>query len=356
MPIRFPFRRRTKPGAHPGSLVPDPAAPKPVLRVLAYSSSDFVEKTISSIEDVKPLRDEYPVVWVDVVGLGDARIIEEIGSFFGLHALALEDVIHVHQRPKVEEYEDHIFIVSRMATMNGRFETEQISFFLGRNFVLTFQERPGDCFEPVRERIRKSRGKIRGVGCDYLTYALLDAIVDAYFPVLETLDTKINAVELEVLNEPSKELFQQIHQLRGDLFLFKRTIWPHRDVFQTLSRDDSDLIGDLARLFLRDCYDHTIQITEMVETYREACAHLQDFYMNSLSQRMNEVMKVLTIIATIFMPLSFIAGLYGMNFDPHVSPWNMPELEWSYGYPFSLLLMAAVAVLFFAYFWRKGWL
>lgn len=353
--MRFPIRRRTKPGAHPGSVVADPSAPKPRISLFAFNGGDCVKVIVENVDDIRQYLGKDRIVWVNVDGLGDASIIEAVGRIFDLHALALEDVVNVHQRAKVEDYEDHLFIVARMPRLDGNFETEQLSLFLGTDFIVTFQERQGDCLDPVRERLRRSKGKIRSLGPDYLAYALLDAVIDNYFPILELFDERTNELELRVAASPEKQIFPEIHRLRGDLFLLKRTIWPHQDALRTLARD-ANLIRAETRIFLRDCYDYTAQIVELVETYREACAHLQDFYVNSLSQRMNEIMKVLTIIATIFMPLSFVAGVYGMNFASDVSPWNMPELHWYYGYPFSLLLMAGIAAILLAYFWHKGWL
>jgi magnesium transporter len=291
-----------------------------------------------------------------VVGVGDAETVRRIGEIFALHRLALEDCINVHQRPKVEEYEDHRFIVSRMAMIREGPDTEQISLFLGRNFVITFQEQPGDCFGPVRERLRAARGRIRAAGADYLAYALLDAIVDSYFPVLESYGERIEDLEDDVLLRPDNRTVAQIFELKRDLLALRRAAWPQREAINTLIREPSPLIDDETRIFLRDCYDHAVHVLDIVETHREQAASLTDVYLSSMSNRLNEVMKVLTIIATIFIPLSFIASVYGMNFDTERSPWNMPELEWYFGYPFALGLMALTAAGLLLFFRRKGWI
>ena len=350
-------RRRTPPGASPGTILPDPKSPRPVIRVLAYDEARCTEKRIDRVEQISALLPEWPVVWINVDGLGDAATIEKLGKMFNLHRLTLEDVVNVHQRAKVEQYDDYLFIVGRMALVHdGKLATEQVAMFLGKNWVLTFQERAGDCFDPVRERIRKQRGRIRSAVTDYLTYALLDAVVDSYFPVLELYGEKLAALEDEVMAHADRETVRQIHEVRGDLLVLRRGIWPHREALAALARDENPLISAETRVYLRDCYDHTIQIIDLLEGDRELCSDLRDYYLSTISNRMNEVMKVLTIIATIFIPLSFIAGVYGMNFDPAASRWNMPELKWAFGYPFALGLMAAVAGALLIYFWRKGWL
>ena len=348
--------RRSTPATVPGHIAPRAQAGSPRINVLAYDSSRFAE-----IEDVEPgalgrLRREYDVVWIDVVEFGDASRIAEIGKVFGLHALALEDAVNTHQRPKVEDYEDHLFLTARMLRNSQSFETEQVAFFLGEGFLITFQERAGDCFDPVRKRIRKGKGRIRSARADYLCYALIDAIVDMYFPALERVGEKLEDIEDEIVGNPDSHEVRDLHELKRDLLMLRRAIWPHREMINNLNRDDHPLVTVETRLFLRDTYDHTIQLMDIVETYREIASGLMDVYISSVSAQMNEVMKVLTIIATIFMPLGFIASVYGMNFDRTVSPWNMPELGWSYGYPFALVLMVMSAGGLFWWFWRKGWI
>jgi len=353
---RLRRKRRSTPGASPGTLVPDPHAVHPKVSLIAYGPEALEESTIEDVKEVEATLGRFPVTWVNVDGLADHQLIRELGSIFDLHPLALEDVVNTHQRPKVDEYENKILIVTRMAPLVGEHGTEQVSIILGANFVVTFQERPGDCFEPVRERIRHGRGRIREVGVDYLAYALLDTAVDGYFPALEKYSDILEDLEVQVLDNPDVAIVGRIHTLKRELLEFKHAIWPQRDLFNVLIRDPMDLISDQTTVYLRDCYDHTVQLMDLTETHRETASGLLDTYHSSISTRMNEIMKVLTIIATIFIPLSFIAGVYGMNFDPQRSPWNMPELNWYYGYPFALGLMAALAAGLLVYFYRNGWI
>lgn len=348
-------RRRTPPGSPPGTLVPDPRALRPKIRVICYDAAALEERQVSDLKEIGPLIARWPVTWVNVDGLGGLDVIRGLGEVFGLHGLALEDVVNVHQRPKVETYADHIFIVTRMATGDGRIDTEQVAMFLGENYLLTFQERPGDCFDPVRARLKTQAGRIRQAKADYLAYALLDAVVDGYFPVLERYGELVESLEDGVIARPDSDLVSQIHDLKRDLLTLRRAIWPQREMINSLIRDESPFVAEPTRIYLRDCYDHAIQLLDMVETYREIASSLVDIYLSSVSARMNEVVKVLTVIATIFIPLTFITGVYGMNFDPTRSPWNMPELGWYWGYPFALGLMAAVAIGLLIYFRRRGW-
>ena len=348
--------RRSAPGSAPGTLRVDPGATHPEIRVIAYGPDKMIDEEIEDLGLLQDILDDWPVTWVNVEGLGDLSTLERLGKIFDLHPLALEDVVNVHQRAKVEEYGGQLFIVARMVGISGQLEHEQISIFLGEGFVLTFQEHAGDCLEPVRERLRKGRGRIRGAGGDYLAYALLDAITDGYFPVLEHYGETLALLEDEALGSPGNDTIVRIQALKHDLLALRRTIWPLREAINRLLRDDIPLVHDETRPFIRDCYDHSVQLMDLVENYREVGSGLTDLYLSSLSNRMNDVMKVLTIIATIFIPLSFIAGLYGMNFDPGRSPWNMPELGWYWGYPFALGMMAGVAILMLSYFGRKGWL
>jgi len=323
---------------------------------MAWSDGTFLEKESARVDDLEELIKEWPLVWVNVDGLGDAETLRKLGEIFGIHKLALEDVIHVHQRSKVEDYEDHLFIVARMLfDADEKVRTEQISIFLSEGKVLTFQERKGDCLEPVRERIRKGKGRIRGAGADYLAYAILDAVVDAWFPLLEKFGDSLEELEDKVLGAPDKETVEKIHQVKRDLLEIRRTIWPMRETTSSLLREET-LISEETHLYLRDCYDHVIQILDIVESYREIATGLMDLYLSSVSNRMNEVMKVLTIIATIFIPLSFIAGVYGMNFNPEVSPLNMPELNWKYGYLAVWTVMAAIGGIMILFFVRRGWI
>jgi len=350
------FRRRTLPGAVPGTLEVDPAAPFPKIRVTGYSPEEVLEKEVTDTGELSAFLQKWPVTWVNVDGLGDNRILLELAEIFKIHQLALEDVVHVHQRSKVEEYDRNLYIVSRMASVSDNaLETEQLSLFLGKGYIVTFQEREGDCLEPVRDRIRKGKGKIRGAGADYLAYAILDAVVDAWFPVLEDFGETLEKLEDSILDKQDKPTVSAIHGIKRDLLEMRRTVWPTRETINSLMRE-STFITSETHLYLRDCYDHVIQILDMLESYRDMASSLMEFYLSALSNRMNEIMKVLTIIATIFIPLTFIAGIYGMNFNPDVSPWNMPELNWKYGYPFIWGLMVVIGGAMALFFRRRGWL
>lgn len=338
------------PGTPPGTLNVNPLAAAPVLHVIAYGPEDLVEQTLDDWRQVQGFVTRYPVCWVNVDGLGDREVLTGLGEVFSLHPLALEDVINVHQRPKVEQYDQHLFVIARMLTLGQRLETEQLSLFLGTGYVLTFQEHPGDCLDPIRERLRKAGGRLRRAGADYLAYALIDAVVDSYFPVLELFGERLETLEDEIVAHPDVSTVTQIHQAKRDLLTFRRAIWPERDALNALLRDDTPLVTAETRLYLRDCYDHTIRLIDILEVYRELASGLLDFYMSSISNRMNEVMKVLTVIATIFIPLTFIAGVYGMNFE------YMPELRRPWAYPAVWGVMLLVAVGMLAFFRRRGWL
>jgi magnesium transporter len=355
--LHRPFRRRTEPGERPGTVVSTPDAAPPRIHVIGYGPNEIFEKDVETAEQAAELVGKLPVTWINVDGLGDAEVIKGLGRLFNLHPLALEDVVHVHQRAKVENYDDVLFIVARMASIGERLETEQISIFLGKNFVFTFQEElPGDCLGSVRARLRANHGRTRKCGPDHLAYSLLDATIDGYFPVLEEFGNRLAVLDDDIAANPRPEVVARIHQLRNDLLLVRKSVWPHRDAVNELIREPHPFITDETRLYLRDCYDHTVQIMDVVETYRELCSDLRDYYLSVIGQRTNEIMKVLTIISTIFIPLSFIASVYGMNFDASRSPWNMPELRWFYGYPFALGLMAFVAGGLVTFVWRRGWL
>lgn len=357
MAHRKRHRRRPPPGTPPGTLIADPAAPKPVIRLMAYSSDAFIECTVDDVRAVEEALGRWPVTWINVDGLGDVQIIARLAEVLGLHQLAVEDTINTYQRAKIEQYENHLFVVTHMAANGRGLETEQLSLFLGRNFVATFQQgRPGDPFDPLRERIRKNAGHLRQAGPDYLAYGLIDAVIDGYFPVLEHMGERLESLEDEILACPDAQTASQIHHIRRELMVLRRVIWPLREALNLLIRDRSPLISDETRLYLRDCYDHAVRILDFVETSRELGSNLMDLYLSSISQRMTEVMKVLTIIATIFIPLTFISSIYGMNFNTDRSPFNMPELEWYFGYPFALGLMAVLGVWMVYFFRRRGWI
>jgi len=350
------IERRTSPGAPPGSLVVDPHAPLPIIRVIAYGSETVHEELVEDVSRIGSYLGRQPVTWVNVDGLGDAAVIRKLGEIFGIHRLALEDIINSHQRAKVDQYDNHLFVVGRMVEMADHVETEQLSLFLGKSYVLTFQERVGDAFDPVRERIRKAGGRVRNAGPDYLAYALIDAFIDNYFPVLEKYGERLESIEEDVLSRPEPVLVSRMHEVKRDLLTLRRAIWPLRETVNSLVREPSPFISDETRVYFRDCYDHTIQIIDLLENYRDVASGLMEVYLSSVSNRLNEIMKILTMFTAFFIPLSLIAGIYGMNFNTARSPFNMPELNWYLGYPFVLGLMATVALGMVTFFRRKGWL
>lgn len=328
------------------------------MRVIAYGPDHLIEQTgpIASDTLVELVR-SHPVTWIDVVGTGDEAMLRRLAEIFGLHRLELEDVVAQHHRAKVERYPDHLFIVARMVeVVDGELLTEQLTLVLGGRFVIMFQERPGDCFDSVRSRIREARGRIRQAGPDYLAYALVDAVVDHYFPIIESYGDRLDAFEDEILGRPRNDTLARLHSVQRDLLTLRRVARPMREAVGSLQRQEGGLICPETSTYLRDCLDHSIEIADMVDNYRETGLGLMDVYLSTMSNRLNEVMKLLTIIATIFIPLSFVASLYGMNFDTEASPFNMPELHWKLGYPFALGLMAAIAGGLLYYFRKKGWM
>jgi len=324
------------------------------VRAFRYDADRCEERAVLPAEIPSLAPPEGGVLWVDVTGLSDPSVVRAIGDRFGFHPLAQEDVLNLPQRPKVEWYGDHLLVVLREVRYPE--PAEQVSFFLGDRVVISFQERKGDSFDPVRDRLRQGKGRIRSEGADFLLYSLCDAVLDAFFPTLEKLGDAVEEMEEKVLVAPVPATFLAIRGLKRELLSVRHAVWPARDALNLLLIEEHALIRPGTKVFFRDCYDHTIQLMDMVETFREMASGLVDEYMSAVSNRMNEIMKVLTVMATIFIPLTFIAGVYGMNFDTKASPWNMPELAWAYGYPAVLLLMAAVAGGMLVYFRRKKWL
>lgn len=349
------IQKRTAPGALPGTLSAPKGAVRPSTRVIKYNADRVEEYEIKSIGDIRDLLDDQSVTWVDVDGLGDPETFHELREIFDLHRLALEDVVNVHQRAKVEAYQDHVFIVLRMVSLGEQLDSEQVSLFLGKNYVLTIQERPGDCFDPIRERLRQDRGVVRSSGSDYLAYALIDAVIDGYFPVVDSYGERMEQLDEEITVGKSVNTMEVIHTLRIDLMALRRAIRPLRDALNQIKPGDHSFFKQETHYYLRDCYDHTIQIIDLLDNYRELCANLRDYHMSIVSNRMNEVMKVLTITGTIFIPLTFIAGVYGMNFNTQL-PGNMPELNWPYGYVFAWVLMLGIGLGLLGFVWSKGWL
>ncbi|MBD2200443.1 MULTISPECIES: magnesium/cobalt transporter CorA [Calothrix] len=349
-----------QPGNIPGTLIIDENAEYPEIVLIDYNSQAYIRKKIETPELCVPYLDTTSVTWVDVQGLGNQDILQRVGKIFELHPLVLEDIVNVPERPKTEDYDDQLLIIARMVVPKENafgFHSEQVSLILGKNYLLTVQEEPEhDCFEPVRSRLEKAKGIIRKSGADYLAYALLDAIIDGFFPVLERYGEEIEELEEEVIIKPTPKTLQKIYKIRRELLQLRRAIWPQRDVMSALMRDSDDLIGEEVRIYLRDCYDHAVQVIDMVETYRELTSGLMDVYLSAVSNKMNEIMKLLTVVSSIFIPLTFVAGIYGMNFNTEISPYNMPELNWKWGYLLCWGVMLGIAGGLLYFFWRRGWL
>ncbi|NND28474.1 MAG: magnesium/cobalt transporter CorA [Myxococcales bacterium] len=356
---RMALRRRRPEalGLAPGSITAVPGAPPAVIRVISYDADGVDERSVERVSDLKSIRERSTgVSWINVDGIGDPECLSQLGELFGLHALALEDVVNVHQRPKFEDYGNTDFVVLRMPSLRPQLDLEQVSVFVGDRFVITIQERPGDCFDFLRDRIRNGKGRIRRRDGAYLAYSVLDAIVETFYPVVEGYSDQLEEIESRVLANQTENVVAEVHAVRHDLRALRRAVGPTREVLSAMARADaSDSQGD-THIFLRDCHDHAVQLMEALDTNRELASSLMDMHLSNVSMRMNEVMKVLTIIATIFMPLGFIAGLYGMNFDGGVSRWNMPELRWEYGYFFAIGAMALTAIGLVLFFRSKGWL
>ncbi len=348
-------KRSSKAGLPPGTLVHVGEKKVESVRItfIDYDEQSFEEKQVTKIEECLKLKDTPTVSWINIDGIHDIELLEKLGKGFNLHPLVLEDILSTGQRPKFEDYEKYIFIVLKMLSFsdeNQSVEAEQVSLILGPNYVLSFQERIGDVFENIRDRIRNAKGRIRKLGPDYLAYSLIDAVVDNYFAILERLGEKIESMEEEVIGEPTEKTVQQIHSLKREMISLRKSIWPLRELIGGIQKSESSLINETTDVYLRDVYDHTIQIIDTIESFRDMVSGLLDIYLSSLSNKMNAVMKVLTIIATLFIPLTFVAGIYGMNFE------YMPELKVRWAYGAVWLVMITIAVIMLFYFRRKRWL
>lgn len=348
-------RRRVVPGEAPGllKLSSDATAAPPVITLIEYGPDSLEERKNVSCDEVLPHLSNELVTWINIDGLGDLSVLRNLGERFNLHPLALEDVLDTNQRPKVEQYDDYLFLIAKMIYLNPGNEigAEQVSMFLGKSFLITLQEEPDrDVFEPVRARIRSGKGRIRKAGSDYLAYALLDSIIDHYFPVLESIGTEIDTIEDELVDNPLVRPVGSLHEHKRTLTQIRRMVWPLRDVTNLLLHEDPGLIRPETKVYLRDCYDHSVQLMDVVESYRDVLSGLTEIHISSIGLRTNEIMRTLTVISAIFIPLTFIAGVYGMNFQ------HMPELAKPYGYYICLSVMISVAVGQLIYFKRRGWL
>ena len=353
--IRFKYQ---PPGTPPATLVAHaPKADRSVITLIQYDSEKIFESQVDTFEDLVARFDPSMTNWINVDGLHDIVLLRKFGERFNIHPLALEDVLNTTQRPKVENYADHFFIVSDMIyEENRKIVIEQLSIFLGKSYVLTIQEESErDVFEQVRARLRAGRGYARKMKADYLAYTLLDATVDQFFPILESCGSSIESLEEELLAKPSRDTLRRLYQQKRLLLQLRRTAWPQREIFNNLIRDDSGLIQKETQVFLRDCYDHISHIIDILESFRDLSTGLMDLYLSSLGFRTNEIVRVLTVISSIFIPLTFLAGVYGMNFNTEY-PWNMPELNWPFGYLLCLGGMASIAIGMVIFFRRKKWL
>jgi len=353
--LRLTKRVSKKTGLAPGTPIHigEKKVDKTRITIIDYDKAQFQQCEAKQIEECFPFKDTPTVTWINIDGIHEVEVIESIGGHFDLHPLLLEDIMNTGQRPKIEDFGNYIFVVLKMLyydTEEGEMKSEQVSLILGSNFVISFQESIGDVFNPIRDRIRNEKGRIRKMGADYLAYSLMDAIVDSYFVILEQLGEEIEDTEEELVKNPTSETLQAIHILKREMIVLRKSVWPLREVVSMLERAESPLIKKTTAIYLRDVYDHTFQVIDTIETFRDMLSGMLDIYLSSISNRMNAVMKVLTIIATIFIPLTFIVGIYGMNFR------FMPELEWHWGYPVVLLGMAVIVGLMLFYFRKKDWL
>ncbi len=357
MPQRHHKKRSGKLGLAPGTpvYIGDTKTHTTHTVRIQYNEASVATQTVKHFEELKDNITDKTVTWINVDGVHEVDLIEHIGKMFNLHGLSVEDIVNTDQRPKIEDHDNYLYIVLKMLTLNETtFEVkpEQISLILGHGFVISFQEDEGDVFDAVRDRIMTGKGRVRKSGCDYLVYALLDAIVDHYFVVLEKLSEKIEQLEDQVLadNKPSPIRIKQIHTLKKEVIYLHRTIWPLREVFSDFAKAESPLLKDTTRVFIRDVLDHTIQIIESIQTFRDMLTVQMDMYLSYTSHSTNEVMRVLTIIATIFIPITFVVGIYGMNFR------FMPELEWEWGYPMVWIVIIFAVAAMLVYFKRNKWL
>jgi magnesium transporter len=347
-------------GLKPGSVVyvGEKKAEKVKINVIDFDDTNYSEMDFPSVEGCLPFRDTATRTWINLSGIHEVDIVKRLGEHFGLHELVLEDIVNTGHRPKIEDNGDYLTVVMKMLYNGGpdvELTAEQVSVVIGKNYVITFQEQSGDVFDPVRDRIKRTVPRVRFRKTDYLAYALIDAVVDNYFLVLEKMGERIEALEEELVENPAPGNLQTIHELKREQKFMRKAVWPLREVIGGLERTESALIHDYTRPYLRDLYEHTIQVIDTVETFRDMVSGLLDIYLSSVSNKMNQVMKVLTIIATIFIPLGFLAGVYGMNFDPSISPFNMPELAFRYGYPLFWIVALVIGLGLFFYFRWKKW-
>ena len=365
VPSKRKRHRHAPPGTAPGSLNVPEGSLKPKVKILTYDQQSFEEKQVHGVFELKSQVENFPDKkhWIDIRGFGDKVFFEQLADNFGIHRLQMEDVFNVYQRAKAEDYQGHLFLISRcLKEENGFISNDQLSLFLGKNFVISIQDRYEDMLEPVRERIRKGKGYLRSYGPDYLLYALMDVVLDNFFPVIESISDRLDELQDALIDNPTRDKLNRVLMTKRDLIMLRRSIWSERDKMNDILRSNFPLISESTKIFFRDSYDHCVHAIDLIESYKEVTASLMDVYMSSVSNRMNQIMKVLTIISTIFIPLTFIVGLYGMNFsytDPitgKILPMNMPELYSPYGYVTVVAIMAVIVIGLLYFFVKKGWL
>ncbi|RQD85454.1 magnesium and cobalt transport protein CorA [Methanosalsum natronophilum] len=346
-------RTSQKLGCPPGSLihVGNKISEDVQISYIHYNKDYIIEKSAADIEECLEHIKENTITWINVSGIHNTKIIEKIGHELGINSLTLEDILHTRQRPKIEEYDNYIYIVlKKIYLVNEEINYEQLSLILGQNYVISFQESETGTLNPIKKRLHNNKSKIRVSTTDYLTYSLIDTVIDNYFIFLELIEDRIDNIEDELISNPTHNVLKEIHDLKREMTLLLKSVWPLRDVISTMLRTESMLIHDSTKIYFHDLYDHTIQVIDTIQTFKEIVASMLDVYLSSISNKMNEIMKVLTIIATIFIPLTFIAGIYGMNFE------YMPELGWKYGYPLVLSIMLLTILGMLSYFKIKKWI
>jgi len=357
--VAFFNKRYHPPGTAPGTLIEHPAAEFLPLKIhlIDYHADEIIIKNDIQAADCQQFLQKESVTWVHVQGRPTKAALCELGTLFGLHSLALEDVLNSGQRPKVEPFDDQLFVVMSLPIMvDNLVEVEQISFFLSSTFLISFYEKNFLPFEPIIKRLQDNHSRLRSRKIDFLLYTLLDMVIDQGFPVLEDFGQQLEDLEEQILTSANRNSLEKIHTVKRELILMRRMLWPQREIINQLLRGDLDLIHEDTGIYLRDCYDHTIQVMDLMETYRDMTSSMLDIYLSSVSNRMNDIMRVLTVVSTIFIPLTFIVGVYGMNFDPKAGPFNMPELAWPFGYALVWVGMIVIAVSMLAFFRRRGWL
>ena len=355
MKLKMYAKGGSKVGLAPGALVHvgEKKVEKVRIKIVVYNSENIVEKELNNIEECLLFKDQLGTnLWINVDGLDKIEVIEKLGSYFDIHPLTLEDVLNTGQRPKMEDYESYVYTVLKMILLNTEKKDiviDQVSIIFGYNYILSFMEKGENIFDPLKERLKNPASRLRKNGVDYLAYSLIDSVIDNYFLILEHFGEEIEDLEEELIIHPTPETLKTIQKYKRDMIILRKSVWPLRELINCMQQIESEIIKDTTRIYLRDVYDHTIRVIESVEDFRDILSSMVDIYLSSISNKMNDIMKVLTVIATIFIPLTFIVGVYGMNFD------NMPELHWSWGYPAVMLFMTLIGITMFIYFKKKRW-